>query len=209
MLTCRKAMICRLAFTVVVALVAAKAWAQGPPSGPQAWGAGLVAGLLLLPTLQLVLAALVPAFTRRVRRAIATELAPSIGWGVLVVALTALVAAVLNQGGAPGKLVAGCVLLAALLLAVAGGLGISLALGEWAFRRWQLAPQGPVSVFCGGVIGSWAAAVPIIGWLAGILALFASLGAAVQALLQPHAFSDPPPVPPSPFASPPREPEPQ
>jgi len=98
-----------------------------------------------------------------------------------------------KAGGAGQQAGAGLAILCA-LLAVAGGLGVSMLLGDWALRRWQLPPMGPLSVLVGAIVWVCGALVPIVGWLLGLLILFASLGITVQLLIHPRAF-DPPPVP--------------
>ena len=150
---------------------------------------------------QFLVAILLPRFTLRMQRAIAEGFLPSAGWGALVATLAVIVAVVVGQGGAAGKALAGVVGVVAMILALAGGVGISKIFGDWAMRRWKVESMGPMTVLCGATVWAWGAAVPIFGWAAGLFSLIASLGAAVQVVLQPQAF-DPPRAPAAPVDEP-------
>ena len=181
---------------LLVAAGPALAAGKNDPKGAVA----AVIGLLIVATLlQFLLAILLPRFTRRLQRAIRAGFWPSAGWGALVAVLTAIVGVILGQGGAAGKALVVVLAVAVSILALAGGLGISKLIGDWALRRWQVEPVGPLSVLCGATVWAWGVAVPVLGWVAGLLGLFASLGAAIQVLLHPQAF-DPPEVTAAPTA---------
>lgn len=159
-------------------------------------GALIAAGVLLViaPLLQFLVAILLPRFTRRLHRAIATGFWPCAGWGALVAVLTVIVAAILNHGGPAGRGLMSVVLALVVGLGLAGGIGLSKLIGDWALRRWHVEPLGPFTVLCGATVWAWAAAIPIVGWFPGLLTIFAGLGASIQVVLQPRAF-DPPAVP--------------
>jgi hypothetical protein len=123
----------------------------------------------------------------------------------MVAVLAVIVEVILGQGGAAGKVLVGVLGALVAILALAGGIGISKILGDWALRRWEIEPVGPLSVLCGATVWAWGAAVPLVGWVAGLLGLFASLGAAIQVLLHPQAF-DPPQAPSPPAVAPPAPP---
>ncbi len=147
--------------------------------------------LVLVPLLQFVFSIFVPRFTRRAARAYEAAFMPSAGWGAAVVVLFVILASIFtNAGGAGDKVGAGLAITAA-LLAIAGGVGISMLLGDWALRRWGLGPMGPLSVLVGATVWVCGALAPIVGWLLGLLSLFASLGIAVQLVLHPAAFDEP------------------
>ncbi len=186
-------------------LAASPALAAGNFDPKSAAAVGLVVPLVGA-MLQFLAALLLPGFARRLQRAIAGGFWPSVGWGAMVTVLTVIVAVILSRGGAAGKTLAAMVGVTAAILALAGGIGISRIFGDWALRRWEVEPVGPLSVLCGATIWAGGVSVPIVGWLAGLLGLFASLGAAVQVLLQPHAF-EPPPAPVAPEAAQPLPPE--
>lgn len=178
--------------------LAAAAPANAADDGGWKGAAAAIAGVLIVSTiLQFLLAILLPRFTMRLRTAIRTGFWPSAGWGALVATLTVIVFAVMSQGGQAGKAVGATAGIAVALLAFAGAIGVSGLIGDWALRRWEIASPGPFAVLCGALVWAFGAAVPIFGWAAGLLTLFASLGAAVQVLLQPRVFDPPaPPVPP-------------
>ena len=188
--------------TVVAGLLALSC---GPvlAQGTEGEDGGMIALVVLLvvvgiiPPLQLVVASLLPAFTLRTARAIRTSFWPSAGWGALVVVLVAVAASILSQGGKAGQGVAIALGVAATLLAVAGCIGVAKHMGDWSLRRWRLASPGPLSVLIGAVMWSWGALVPVLGWLAGLLTLFASLGAAVQVILHPRHFDEASALPPA------------
>lgn len=169
----------------------------------------ILGGLLVAVLVQFLLAILLPRFTHRLQRAIAGDFWPCTGWGALVAVLAVVVGAVLGQGGQAGKTLVSLETILLALLAVAGSLGVAKAIGDWALRRWEVPPQGPLSVLCGGVVWWAAGAIPVVGWAAALLSLLASLGAVVQVLLQPHSFDPPAPAgnaltpPPPPGAVPP------
>ena len=178
-------------FAVVFAVAGLAVPAMAAPDKDDKGALGAVLVLLLIPPLQAALATMLPGFTRRSQRAIATGFWPSAGWGALLVVLTILVAGILNKGGQAGKGAAVALAVSAFVLAVAGGVGVSKCIGDWALRRWGLESMGPLSVLSGSLVWLWGALVPVIGWAAGLLSLFASLGAAAQVLLHPHAFDEP------------------
>lgn len=176
--------------------------ALGAGSDSDRQGAALATGaaVVLVPTLAFLAGLLLPQFTRRVQRAVETEFWPCAGWGAGLAILTGIVVAILAQGGQAGKGVAGALGAGAGLVAVAGLGGLAKCLGDWALRRWHAEPVGPLSVLCGATLWAFAAALPVVGWTAGLLTLLAAFGAAGQVLLQPHAFDEkklpqPPPVP--------------
>lgn len=171
---------------------------QDPKAAAAAIMIALVAGALL----QFLLAILLPHFTLRLQRALGTGFWPCAGWGALVAVLAVIVGVIVAQGGAAGKTLAAVLAAVVVVLALAGGIGISKIIGDWALRRWSMAPVGPLTVLCGATVWAWGVAVPIVGWAAGLLGLFASLGAAVQVLLHPHAF-DPVAAPVTPAVDPP------
>jgi dolichol-phosphate mannosyltransferase len=76
------------------------------------------------------------------------------------------------------------------LLAIAGCVGIAKAIGDWAFERWGESASGPLAALTGSVVWFFGALVPIVGWLAGLLSLFAGLGAAVLVILHPRAYDE-------------------
>lgn len=172
---------------------------------PKGAAVAALAALIVGTLLQFLVAILLPRYSMRLQRAVATGLWPSAGWGALVALLTAIVGVILGQGGAAGKVLVGVLSGVVVILALTGGIGLSKIIGDWALRRWQVEPVGPLSVLCGATVWAWGAAVPIVGWVAGLLGLFASLGAAVQVMLQPRAF-DPPEVPEAPTVAPPAPP---
>lgn len=185
-------------------------WATGPASAagkndPKGAAAVALIALVVGAMLQFLLAILLPRFTLRMQRAIGAGFWPSAGWGALVAVLTVIVGVILGQGGTAGKTLVGVLVGVISLLALAGGLGLSKIIGDWALRRWHIEPLGPLTVLCGATVWAWGVAVPIVGWAAGLLGLFASLGAAVQVLLQPRAF-DPPEAPAAPTVDPPAPP---
>lgn len=161
--------------------------------------------IVLTPLLQFCLAVLLPRFTLRVSRAVRGGFWPCVGWGALVAVLVAVVAAIFAQGGAAGKGLATGVAAAAVLTAVAGGIGLAKVMGDWALHRWQVEPQGPFSVLCGAIVWAWGAVLPVVGWATGLLTLLMGLGAAVQVILQPRCF-DPPEETAPPPTSPPTPP---
>lgn len=171
---------------------------------PKGAAAAVVIALIVAALLQFLLAILLPRFTMRLQRAIATGFWPAAGWGALVVVLTVIVGVILGQAGAAGKALVGALIAVVSVLTLAGGIGISKIIGDWALRRWDVEPIGPLSVLCGATVWAWGAAVPVIGWVPGLLGLFASLGATVQVLLHPQTF-DPrrAPAPPVPAGDPP------
>jgi hypothetical protein len=185
--------------SAVCVLLAGPALAAGK-GGPAPIAIAAIAIPLVGAMVQFLVAVLLPRFTLRLQRAIAEGFWPMTGWGAMVTVLTVILAVMFSQGGGgAGKTLAAVVGVAVLVLALTGGVGISKILGDWTLRRWEVEPVGPLSVLCGATVWAWGAAVPIVGWAAGLLGLFASLGAAVQVLLQPQAF-DPPEAPVAPQA---------
>lgn len=172
---------------------------------PKGAAVAVLAVLVLGALLQFLLAILLPRFTMRLQRALLTGFWPSAGWGALVAVLTVIVGVILGQGGAAGKTLVTVLAVAVAVLALAGGIGISKLIGDWSLRRWNVEPIGPLSVLCGATVWAWGVALPIVGWAAGLLGLFASLGAVIQVLLHPQAF-DPPQVPEAPTVDPPAPP---
>lgn len=159
-----------------------------------------MAAIVLTPALQLVLGILLPQFTRRVQRGLETGFWPCAGWGAGLAILSGIVIGIIAQGGQAGKSLAGAIGAGTGLLLMAGLAGLAKCLGDWALRRWNAEPVGPLSVLCGATLWTFGAAVPVVGWTAGLLTLLAAFGAAGQVLLQPHAFDErelpkPPPVP--------------
>lgn len=145
---------------------------------------------LLLPFLQLVISALLPAFTRRAQRCIASGFWPCAGWGALSGLLIGVVAGIFSSAGGAAQTLAASLGIGALVLAIAGGVGTAKLIGDWALARWGLGSMGPLSVLVGSAIWLLAAVLPGVGWAAGILSLIASLGVAVQVLLSPRAFDE-------------------
>jgi hypothetical protein len=201
----RRGRLTALAVWLVVLAGPAHAAGKGDPQGAMRLGFGLI---LFTPMVQFLLAILLPRFTMRVQRAVRTGFWPSAGWGALVVVLTIILALILKQGGAAGNWLAALIGMAVLLAAQAGGLGIAKIIGDWALRRWNVEPIGPLSVLCGATVWAWGACVPLVGWVAGFFTLLVSLGAAIQVLLQPTHFEAPPElvVPPAPSADQPAPP---
>ena len=186
-------------FAAVWALLAGPALAA-VKQDQQGAAIATVAAIVLTPALQFLLGVLLPQFTRRVQRAIETGFWPCAGWGAGLATLAGIVIGIIAQGGQAGKGLAGLVGAGTGLLLMAGLAGLAKCLGDWALRRWDAEPLGPLSVLCGATIWTFGAAVPVVGWTAGLLTLLAALGAAGQVLLQPHAFDEhklpqPPPVP--------------
>jgi hypothetical protein len=189
--------------------VATPALAVGTESDRQGAAVAAAAAIILVPAFQFLVGILLPAFTRRTQRALETGFWPCAGWGVGFAALTGIVVGVVAQGGGAGKGLAGVFGGLSALLTLAGLAGVAKSLGDWALRRWDTEAVGPLSVLCGAMIWVWGAAVPVVGWIAGLLTLLAGLGAAGQVLLQPHAFDPqappkPPPVPLAPLSELPR-----
>ncbi|MBU0606787.1 MAG: hypothetical protein KKI08_02825 [Armatimonadetes bacterium] len=197
----------RLSGSLVWLLAGAGPALAADKQDPKGAAIALVAVLIVAVLVQFLLAVLLPRFTRRVQRAVGTGFWASAGWGGLVGVLAAVVGMVLAQGGAVGKALAGVVGATVLVAALAGGIGLAKIIGDWTLRRWDAEPVGPLSVLCGATVWAWGVAVPVVGWAAGLLGLFASMGAAVQVLLQGHVF-DPPEAHDSPLVAPPEPPTP-
>jgi len=166
--------------------IAASACAQDGNKDSGAAIGALVAVLLIVP-LQFAIALLFPAFTRRTQRAIAAEFWPCAGWGALIVVLAIIVGAIFSWAGKGGQGVAIAVGVVTALLAIAGGVGLSRCIGDWAFRRWDETVPGPLSVLAGSVLWCLGGVIPVVGWTAAVFSLFASLGAAVLSLLHSAA----------------------
>lgn len=171
--------------------VAGPAWgAEGQPDRA-GWFLIPLGLLTLVPSFNVLLTVLVPRLCRRVQRALGESLWTCAGWGALTMTLVAVLAGVLGRGGRVGQGAASLVIATAVLGALLGTLGIARMLGDRALRECGHPVPAPLSVLVGSIIGTWACAIPVVGWAAGFLALVASLGATVQVLLQPGAFDGP------------------
>jgi hypothetical protein len=149
-----------------------------------------IAWLLVMPAiviaggaLQGVLAVLFPRWTTATRLAISTRRGLCIGWGAAigVFALIVLVIGSALQGVV--AFLAGVVVLLALLLSVAGYVGVAAAMGEQLMEAGgYLADRTPLQTLVGGVTLCLACLTPVLGQILFLLLLLASAGAAVVGL---------------------------
>ena len=175
-------------------LVAAPVWAQGDDGVRQALGLLMLPALALASgALQAVLAVLFPRWTAATRAAVEERRGLCLLWGFLI-ALSALIVTLLLSAIAEPLGVLGLVLvLAALLMSLAGYVGLAAALGARLIRA-DLAGEdnGPLQALAGGLTLCSACLVPIIGQALALALLFASMGAAAVALFRrPEAVRPP------------------
>ena len=202
MQTSRRPLAVAAGLTLAACALAAPALAEPAKQDPGGPAFILLGALVLIPSLQLVFASLLPAFVRRVERALAGMFWSCFGWGALCLVLGGIVAAILGQGGKPGQALAAVMLVAAVFIALVALSGVAKRLGDRVLTAWDAPPLGPVSVLIGATLLTWGCAIPVVGWAAGAVLLIASLGAGVQVLLHPGTY-DPPPAPaPSPAEEP-------
>jgi hypothetical protein len=147
--------------------------------------------LLLLPValvawgaFQAAIALLFPRWTVTVCEAVETRRGACLGWGAALTALLLLI----SVGGAavkgPLTLVAAIIDVVVLLAAAFGWVGAAAAAG--AMLLPSDAPgedRTPLRALIGGLTLTFASAVPVLGWLLGLLVFMTGLGAAAYALL--------------------------
>jgi len=156
----------------------------GDPRGP-------LVLLVFAPLVPFIVAALLPTFTKRAERAFRSRFGASFGWGILLAILAGVVAGILTKGGPPGQVAASVVAGFALLVALSGLVGLAKAIGDWSLRRWGMTSLGPLSVLLGAPLWLIGAAIPLVGWLAGIVTLVASIGVTACVVLAPATFDEP------------------
>lgn len=181
---------CLRASLVVLLILLAAAPVLAAEKKQDYWGgvAILIVCAVVFPSVQFLTGILLPRYTRRTQRAIQDGFLPCAGWGALTALLAIIVSVILGQGGEAGKGLTVVVIVTIVLLALTGGAGTAKCIGDWALRRWGITSEGPFNVLCGAVVWTAGAILPIFGWIAGLFSLFANLGAAIQVILQPHAF---------------------
>lgn len=169
------------------------ALACGPALAQDAQQAGeaqRLVWLLLLPAiavsgglLQAVVSVLFPRWTEATRTAISTRRGLCLGWGAAIAALAFIILAIGSavQGGA--AFIAGVLVLLALLLSVAGYVGIAAAMGEALLGSTGANDdRTPLQTLVGGLTLCFACLTPVLGQILAFLLLLASLGAAVVGL---------------------------
>lgn len=152
-----------------------------PDAGPdrQDEGGSGVMGWLLLATLSIVMLLLLPRPTRAAAALLRQRPLASLGLGLAMVAAGPLLALLLIASGI-GALVGGALLLAYVLVLIAGAHGGVAALAEVCLDLFGRGPlgglRGALAIVAAVVIVALVAWVPWLGWLILLLGLLAGIG---------------------------------
>ncbi len=172
---------------VLGALACGSALAQGTQPGGEAQS---LVWLLLLPAvvvsgglLQAVVSVLFPRWTEATRTAVSTRRGLCLGWGAAIAALAFIILVIGSAVPGVVAFIAGVLVLLALLLSVAGYVGIAAAMGECLLGSTGATnDRTPLQTLVGGLTLCFACLTPVLGQILALLLLLASLGAAVVGL---------------------------
>lgn len=179
------ASLCRV--LTLAALACGPALAQDAQQGGEA---ERLVWLLLLPAtlvsgglLQAVVSVLFPRWTEATRTAISTRRGLCLGWGAAIAALAFLILVIGSAVPGVVTFIAGVLVLLALLLSIAGYVGVAAAMGECLLGGTGAASdRTPLQTLAGGLTLCFACLTPVLGQILALLLLPASLGAAVVGL---------------------------
>jgi len=174
----------------LILLAAGAAWAQAPDERPKGAFAA-AAFVVLVPFMSaglvgaaLVVSAVCPRFASRTRLAARNHTMATFWWGLCLLILALILLAIFGNAGEFGKLLAVLGVVGLVGIVMAGLCGVGGALGERILERAESKRMSqPTWIVLAGAatlcVASW---VPVLGWLAGLVACLLSLGAVAQAL---------------------------
>jgi len=171
----------------LAALACGPALAQDAQQGGEA---ERLVWLLLLPAIvvsgglfQAVLSVLFPRWTAATRTAISTRRGLCLGWGAAIAALVFIILVIGSAVQGVAAFLSGVLVLLALLLSMAGYVGVAAAMGECLLGSTGATnDRTPLQTLVGGLTLCCACLTPVLGQILALLLLLASLGAAVVGL---------------------------